>query len=56
MSPQLFDLLLAQNPADRVGDIALAAAVGAYDSRDPVMKVKSDLVGKRFKALDLDTF
>ena len=53
---QLLDPLLAQHPADSVRHIALSAAVGPYDSRDPVMKVKSDLVGKRFKALDLDTF
>ena len=53
---ELFDLLLSQHPAHSVRYVALSAAVWAYDSRDAVMKVESDLVGKRFKALYLDTF
>ena len=56
MSPQLFDLLLAQNPADRVGDIALAAAVGADDGRDPVMEFELYFVCEGFKSLYFYTF
>ena len=43
---KLFDLLLSQHPAHRVGDIALAAAVGSHDAGDSVMKFEHDLVGK----------
>ena len=56
MSPQLFDLLLAQDPADRVGDIALAAAVGADDGRDPVMEFELYFVCEGFKSLYFYTF
>ena len=55
-APQLADALFAQHPADRVGHIALAAAVGPHNSRNPVVKFKQDTVGKGLKALYLNAF
>ena len=53
---QLLDALLAQHPADRIGHIALAAAVGAHDAGNAVMEFKYQLIGKGFKPLNLNTF
>ena len=50
-SPQRFDLLLSQDPADRVRHIGLAAAVGAHDGRYAVMKFEFYLVCKGFESL-----
>ena len=50
---QRLGALLAENPADGVGDVALAAAVGADDGRHAGFEVEAGLVGK---ALEADHF
>ena len=52
---QLFCALFPQNPPDRVGDVALAAPVGAHDSGDAVVELKEYPVGEGLKALYLYT-
>ncbi|OPZ03081.1 MAG: hypothetical protein BWZ09_02467 [Alphaproteobacteria bacterium ADurb.BinA305] len=48
--------LLAQHPADGVGDVALAAAVGA-DNRDHAgLELQTGLVGKALETSDFDLF
>ena len=45
--------LLAQHPADRIGDVALSAAVGADDGRDPAAELQFSFLGKGFEPLHL---
>jgi hypothetical protein len=52
----VFDALLAQNPGNRVGNIALAAAVGADDGGDSVScEDYFGVVGEGFKPSDFQT-
>jgi len=46
--------LLAQHPAQGVGDVALAAAVGADDGRDAAVEQEFRLRGERFIALEAE--
>ena len=55
-APQLLDPLLPQDPAHSVRHIALTAPVGTHDPGDTIVKIKHDLICKRFKALYLYTF
>ena len=50
-APQALDALFAQHPAHRIGDVALAAAVGAHDPRDAVFEGDLGVVGKGFEAV-----
>ena len=47
--------LLAQHPADGIGDIALAAAVGADDDRDARIEHDARAVREGFESLDFQT-
>ena len=55
-SSKLLDRLFSKDPAYCVRNVTLAASVRSYDSRNSFMKIKYDLVGKRFKAVYLNTF
>ena len=55
LAAQLLRTLLAQHPADSIGDIALPAPVRPNDPGDPLMKLEDQPVGKGFKSLDLYT-
>ncbi len=46
--------LLAQHPAQAVGDVRLAAAVGAHDRRDAVVEADIGGIGERLEAVELD--
>ena len=46
--------LLAERPAHRFGDVALAAAVGAHDSGNARQDFDDDLFAKRLEALKRD--
>ena len=46
--------LLAQHPADRIGDIGFAAAVRTDDRRDVAAELQNGFVRERFEALDLE--
>ena len=48
--------LFSENPAYRIGNVALAAAVWADDTGYSVVEVEFDFVGKRLKALYLNAF
>ena len=48
---QLFGALLSQNPSDRVCHIALSASIRSYDSGNPVVEVKHDLICERLKTM-----
>ena len=41
--------LLAKHPRDGIGDVALAAAVGAHDRGNPLVEGKLRPIGKRLK-------
>ena len=45
--------LLPHDPADGVGDIGFAAAVGTHDGGDIVVEGQDRLIRERFEALDL---
>ncbi|MPN11692.1 hypothetical protein SDC9_158999 [bioreactor metagenome] len=51
---QVFGTLLAEYPADGVGNIALAAAVGSYDAGDPVFDDKLFSFVERLQPVQLD--
>ena len=53
---QLFDALLAQNPADSIRHIAFPAAVWPYNTGDSVMELKRYFIGKGFESVYLYTF
>ena len=50
-APKSPGALLAQDPADRVGDVALAAAVGADDGRDAAAELQFRFLCKGFEPL-----
>ena len=52
---QTLRALLPQNPAHGVDDIALAAAVGADDPRDPGREIELRLVGEALEAHQFQT-
>ena len=52
-APEGLGGLLPHDPADGVGDVGLAAAVGAHDGGDIVLKGQHRLVRKGLEALDL---
>jgi hypothetical protein len=45
------DFLLANNPADTVHNVAFAATVGTYDTRNVLVKTDEGFIGKTFKPL-----
>ncbi len=53
---QTFRALLAQHPAHSVGDITLAAAVGADYGRNARVKLELYFFGKGFKTLNIQPF
>ena len=53
---ELAAVLFAHDPADRVGDVGLTGAVGAYDGGDILSEIQNRLIGKRLEALDLKCF
>ena len=53
LAPQLADILFPHDPADGVGNVALAAAVRPDDGRHALIKVQSCLIGKGFEASQL---
>ena len=55
-SAQVPHILLAEHPTNRIGDVALAAAVRPDDGRDARIELDDDLVGKRFEAIGFETF
>ncbi len=55
-APQLFYSLFPQHPAHRIRHIALSRTVRTHNPRDPVVKIKYDLVRKGFKPLYLYAF
>src|SRR5688572_27034079 len=48
--------LLAKHPRDRVGDVALAAAVRTDDGGYPLIEGKLRPVGERLEAMDFEAF
>ena len=48
--------LAAEDPLDGLDDIALAGAVGADDDGDPGIEEDLRPLGKRFEALELESF
>ncbi len=46
--------LLAQHPAQAIGDVRLAAAVGTDDGRDPVVEADLGRISERLEAVELD--
>ena len=55
-APEALGALLAHDPADGVGDIALSRAVGAHDGGDILPEVQDGLVREGFKALNFQRF
>src|SRR5262249_51781935 len=47
---QALGTLFSENPADRVDDVALAAAIGPDDGRDAAAEVEMRLFGKTLEA------
>ena len=47
--------LFPEHPADRVGDVALAAPVGPHDRRDPRIEVDRHAIGERLEPVHLET-
>src|SRR5699024_7637275 len=56
VSTQALDALFSQYPANRIVDVALAAAIGPDDSDHIGIKCQYRFVRKRLKALQLDSF
>ena len=52
---KLFNPLLTEHPSDRIRYIALAGAVRSHNTRNTVVKLESDLIGKGFKPMYLYT-
>ena len=55
-APELTAVLLAHDPADGVGDIGLAGAVGADDSCDVLAEVQNRFLREGLKTLYLKRF
>ena len=53
---QLAAVLLAHDPADGVGDVGLAGAVGPHDSGDILAEVQNRLIGKALESLNFQRF
>ena len=53
LAAQLADVLFAHDPADGIGNIALAAAVRPDNSRDAFIKCQCCLICERFKSPQL---
>src|SRR6185503_12049876 len=56
VAPQALGALLAHHPRDRIGDVALAASVGADNRGHPLVERQLGAIGKRFEAVDFRTF
>ena len=56
LAAQALGALLAEHPRNGVGDVALAAAVGADDGGDALVEGQLRAVGKRLEAGNLETF
>ena len=52
---KLTAVLLAHDPADGVGDVGLAGAVGADDSGDVLAEIQHRFIGKRLEALNFQS-
>src|SRR4051812_35531948 len=46
--------LFAEHPADRVRDVALAAAIGPNDGGDAWLETEGGVVGETFKAVEFE--
>ena len=55
-APETAGTLLAQDPTDSIGDVGLAAAVGAHNGGDIVAELHNSLVGEGLEALHLQRF
>ena len=55
VAAQLLGALLAHHPADGVGDVGLAAAVGPDDAGHALAEQQLGLVDERLEALDLES-
>ncbi len=51
---QMPRIQLAQHPADRIDDVALATAIGAHDRGDARAKLEGGLVGEGLEAVELE--
>src|SRR5262249_14715395 len=56
LAAQALGGLLAQHPADRIDDVALAAAVRPDDGGDPAVEVELGLVGEAFETVCDEAF
>src|SRR5258707_5467092 len=56
VSAQALRALLAHHPRDGVGDLALAAPVGADDGGHALVEGELRAIGKRFEPVDLEAF
>src|SRR5207248_3070024 len=56
VAAQALGALLAHHPRDRIGHVALAAPVRADNRRDAFVEGELGPIGKRFEAVDLETF
>ena len=56
VAPDRAGVAFAQHPAHRVGDVALAAAVGAYDAADARLEFDFSFAAERLEAVELDAF
>ena len=55
-APQGLGALLSHHPADGVGDIRLARAVGPHHGGDVLSELQDGLIWKGLEALDLQCF
>ena len=55
-TPKALAALLAHDPADGVGNVGFAGAIGAHDGGDILAKVQDRLIREGFEALDLQCF
>ena len=56
VAPDGTGVAFAQHPADGVGDVALAAAVGAHDAADARLEFDFSFAAERLEAVELDAF
>ena len=56
LAAQALGALFAHHPRDRVGDVALAAPVGADNRRHPLVEGELGAVGERLESVDLYSF
>ncbi len=56
LSAEALRALLAEHPADGVGDVALSAAVRADDGRHPLVEGELDLVPETLESADIESF